>query len=96
VAVFRVVLWVVMLACLGAFVLQSRNAPGGAVSPGLVVLTLPFQVASVAMLALFWVGPFPPAWPLVGRSRRGVGFWWALAVLGLFWAYFYVAFVFGS
>ena len=97
IATIRSAAWVVMLLSGGFFLLRARSI-ASEVTPGLplAVATLPFLIACVALLTLFWVGPFPSSWPLVGNLKRGALFWVAVTLLAFFWAYFYAVFVFGS
>jgi hypothetical protein len=91
----RAAAWAVMLLSTGFFLLRVRGAASEVTSGlQLAIATLPFQIACMALLVLFWVGPFPSSWPLIGNAKRGALFWVAVALLSLFWAYFYAVFVF--
>lgn len=96
IATTRAIAWAVMLLSGAAFLLRTRSATGEATSGlQLATATLPFLVACIALLVLFWVGPFPASWPLVGGSKRGVLFWVPAILVVSFWAYFHAVFVFG-
>ena len=95
-AAIRAAAWTVMLLGAGVFLARARSSASGPTSGlELAVATLPFQVACVALLVLFWVGPFPSSWPLVGNAKRGILFWVALTLFASFWVFFYGVFVFG-
>jgi hypothetical protein len=84
-----------MLAGGGLFFLRLPN--DGVISTGqLIVAIAPYQAACLALLVLFWIGPFPESWPIVGGSKAAGGFmfWVVAAMMALLWATFYAAFVF--
>ena len=84
-ATTRAVAWAVAVVGAGLFVLRRNTSSGDA--PFAVLL--PLLLAWTAVVVLLWVGPFPNSWASVGGVRRGVPFWFALALLCVLCAYMF-------
>ena len=93
----RISSWLVLLASLVVFQIALRGTPSGPVSQiNLLLLLVPFQIASISLLSLLWVGAFPESWPLIGGvGRFGRLLFWILSPLLLaFNVLMYTRFVF--
>ena len=95
----RLVAWLALVAGVGVFIWQLHGVAKGAVIPQeqLSAVTLPFQVASVALLVLFWVDPFPNSWSFLPHASvrfRRVAFWFAAIAMAIFWANYYRPYLF--
>lgn len=96
-AKIRAAAWLVVVVCLGVFLALIQATPSGPIATrDLLIVVLPHQIASVALLVLFWVGAFPESWPLMGGSNRfgRFLFWFTASAFAAFWLFFYARFIF--